>query len=52
MGERPGPTQVPSDQARSVADFLKRSKLAAIPPLNGSQPDADQPDRRASSTSK
>ena len=52
MGERPIPTQVPSDQARSVADFLKRSKLAAIPPLNGSQPGGNQPNRRASSTSK
>lgn len=52
MDERPVSAQTANDPARSVADFLKHSKLAAIPPLNGSQPDGDQPDRRASSTSK
>ena len=42
MGERPIPAQSASDPARSVADFLKRSKLAAIPPLSGSnQADVD-----------
>ncbi len=52
MDERPTPTQAPNDPARSVAAFLKRSKLAAIPPLSGSLPSGDQPERRASSTSK